>query len=186
MSSASSVPFGPFSIPSSHVFYTSPSASTHAFVNLKPIVPGHVLVSPARSVPRLQDLTDEEHADLFRTVRAVQSKIETRCSASASNVAIQDGLSAGQSVPHVHVHIVGAAPLPLLRLCAHPTPPQLPRSTGDLPEDAIYAEIESWHPWSGEKRGAVAGGKMEMPEVRVDRTTEMMAEEATSFRALFR
>ncbi|GMI52773.1 hypothetical protein TeGR_g10862 [Tetraparma gracilis] len=167
MSSASSVPFGPFSIPASHVFYTSPSASTHAFVNLKPIVPGHVLVSPARSVPRLQDLTDEEHADLFRTVRAVQSKIETRCSASASNVAIQDGLSAGQSVPHVHVHI-------------------LPRSTGDLPEDAIYAEIESWHPWSGEKRGAVAGGKMEMPEVRVDRTTEMMAEEATSFRALFR
>jgi diadenosine tetraphosphate (Ap4A) HIT family hydrolase len=45
------------------VFATSPLS--FAFVNLKPVVPGHVLVSPKRVVPRFADLSEEEVADLW-------------------------------------------------------------------------------------------------------------------------
>lgn len=77
-----------------------------ALVNIKPILPGHVLVSPLRRIPRFHDLTPHEVADLFATVQRVSHTIERVYKASALNIAIQDGEDAGQSVPHVHVHII--------------------------------------------------------------------------------
>ncbi len=97
--------FGPFAV-NSQVFHISPSQSTFALVNLKPLLPGHVLVSPARVTPRLSQLNQQETTDLFLTVQRVSRMIERVYNASALNVAIQDGVDAGQSVPHVHVHII--------------------------------------------------------------------------------
>ena len=48
----------------------------------------------------------EEHVDLFQSVRVVSNALEKHYSADALNIAIQDGKDAGQSVPHVHVHIL--------------------------------------------------------------------------------
>lgn len=94
-------------------------------MNLKPLLPGHVLVSPRRIVPRFNDLSPAEVQDLFLTVQRVSRTIERVFDASALNIAIQDGQDAGQSVPHVHAHII-------------------PRKKHDLPEpDAIYAMMES-------------------------------------------
>jgi bis(5'-adenosyl)-triphosphatase len=75
-------------------------------VNLKPILPGHVLVSPRRVVPRVTDLTPAETSDLFLTVRRVGRMVERVYGASSLNIAVQDGVHAGQSVPHVHAHII--------------------------------------------------------------------------------
>ncbi|KUL85377.1 hypothetical protein ZTR_06998 [Talaromyces verruculosus] len=86
------------------VFYQTPL--TFALVNLKPIIPGHVLVSPRRIVPRVSDLTADETTDLFLTVRKVGRMIERVYGATSLNIAIQDGVDAGQSVPHVHTHII--------------------------------------------------------------------------------
>ncbi|KAL1969814.1 hypothetical protein VTN77DRAFT_7323 [Rasamsonia byssochlamydoides] len=97
------ITFGPFVV-TSQVFYLTPF--TFAFVNLKPILPGHVLVSPRRCVPRVADLTPDETADLFLTVRKVGRMVERVYNASSLNIAIQDGVDAGQSVPHVHTHII--------------------------------------------------------------------------------
>jgi bis(5'-adenosyl)-triphosphatase len=77
-----------------------------ALVNLKPILPGHVLVSPRRCVPRVADLTPAEAVDLFLTVRRIGRMVERVFEASSLNIAIQDGLNAGQSVPHVHAHLI--------------------------------------------------------------------------------
>lgn len=98
--------FGKFGIPAATVFYHSPSGLTVAFVNLKPLVPGHVLVTPRRLVPYLADLTEEEMTDLFRSVREVQAIVCEEYGADAANIGIQDGKESGQSVPHVHVHIL--------------------------------------------------------------------------------
>ncbi|EPE28213.1 HIT-like protein [Glarea lozoyensis ATCC 20868] len=107
------------------VFYET--ALSFAFVNIKPLLPGHVLVSPHRVVPRLSDLTPTETADLFITVQRVGRLLERVYSASALNIPLQDGFDAGQSVPHVHVHI-------------------LPRKPSDLDHeggpDAIYDRLE--------------------------------------------
>jgi bis(5'-adenosyl)-triphosphatase len=99
-----------------------------AIVNLKPLLPGHVLVSPCRVVPRFNDLSAAEVNDLFLTVQRVSRMVERVFSASSLNIAIQDGPDAGQSVPHVHVHII-------------------PRKKADLDHqggtDAIYAMMDS-------------------------------------------
>ncbi|KAH9869063.1 hypothetical protein J1614_008140 [Plenodomus biglobosus] len=99
-----------------------------AIVNLKPLLPGHVLVSPRRVVPRFNDLSATEVQDLFATVQRVSRMVERVFGASALNIAIQDGVDAGQSVPHVHAHII-------------------PRKKNDLEAqggtDAIYGMMES-------------------------------------------
>jgi bis(5'-adenosyl)-triphosphatase len=57
-------------------------------------------------VPRLSQLSASETADLFNTVRIVSRTLERVYHASSLNVAVQDGIDAGQSVPHVHVHVI--------------------------------------------------------------------------------
>lgn len=57
-------------------------------------------------VPRVADLSPPETADLFLTVRRVGRMIERVYGATSLNIAIQDGVDAGQSVPHVHAHII--------------------------------------------------------------------------------
>ena len=103
------------------------TAHSFAFVNLKPILPGHVLVSPIRVVPRLRDLSPNEILDLFLTVQKVGNMVERVFKGSALNIATQDGEAAGQSVKHVHVHLI-------------------PRSYGDMDKrgggDALYEMLE--------------------------------------------
>ncbi|KAF7176851.1 hypothetical protein CNMCM7691_004135 [Aspergillus felis] len=86
------------------VFHLTPLS--FALVNLKPILPGHVLVSPRRRVPRVADLTAAETTDLFLTVQRVGKMVERVYGASSLNIAVQDGPDAGQSVAHVHAHII--------------------------------------------------------------------------------
>ncbi|CAG9854386.1 unnamed protein product [Phyllotreta striolata] len=108
-------------IPSSTVFYRS--KHSFAFTNIRCVVPGHVLVAPLRLAPRLQDLTKEEVADLFQTAVRAQKAVEQEYGADSSNLCVQDGESAGRTVPHVHVHI-------------------LPRKAGDFQNnDDVYMEL---------------------------------------------
>lgn len=88
----------------SQVFHIS--KHSYALVNLKPIVSGHVLVVPLRRVPRLSDLPESESIDFFQTVQRVQKFISHIYCSDSINLGIQDGLAAGQSVPHVHCHII--------------------------------------------------------------------------------
>eukprot|EP00428_Durinskia_dybowskii_P070848 CAMPEP_0170412214 /NCGR_PEP_ID=MMETSP0117_2-20130122/30850_1 /TAXON_ID=400756 /ORGANISM="Durinskia baltica, Strain CSIRO CS-38" /LENGTH=148 /DNA_ID=CAMNT_0010669891 /DNA_START=197 /DNA_END=640 /DNA_ORIENTATION=+ len=114
--------FGPHLLHNSQIFFESQLSI--GIVNLKPIVPGHVLVIPKRVEPRLMSLTSEEYLDLFSTARIIAPRIEEHYQAEAMNVAIQDGVAAGQSVPHVHIHI-------------------LPRKRGDFQRnDDVYEELE--------------------------------------------
>ncbi|GAA6030059.1 hypothetical protein JCM8097_009235 [Rhodosporidiobolus ruineniae] len=103
--SLSTLRFASFRIPN-QVFYVSASRRTIGIVNLKPLVPGHVLVIPTRVTPRFRDLTPEEVSDLFASVHQISKVIEEEYKAQALNIALQDGPLAGQSVPHVHVHII--------------------------------------------------------------------------------
>ena len=100
------VHFGKFKLDPRQVFYTSPSGLSLAIVNLKPLVPGHVLVVSKQRVAALADLDDAAYADLWRTTREVHALILKHYNATGANVAVQDGRHAGQSVPHVHVHLL--------------------------------------------------------------------------------
>lgn len=88
----------------SQVFYVTPLS--YALVNLKPLIPGHVLVCPQRIVPRLSELSAAEVQDLFSTVQHVGRMIERVFKGTSLNIAIQDGPAAGQTVPHLHAHVI--------------------------------------------------------------------------------
>uniref|UniRef100_A0A7S3RNF9 HIT domain-containing protein n=1 Tax=Strombidinopsis acuminata TaxID=141414 RepID=A0A7S3RNF9_9SPIT len=98
--------FGKFDLDPSQVFFASDAGLSLAIVNLKPLVPGHVMVIPRRVAPRMGELTAEELEDLWRTVRHVQGVVQEFHGASCATLGVQDGKDAGQSVPHVHVHIL--------------------------------------------------------------------------------
>ena len=155
--------FGKFVIPSSHIFYRSTMSAS--FVNLRPIVPGHVLVIPERIVAKMEDLTEDEYIDLWKAVRITQWAVQRYFpDTTAFNVAVQDGRAAGQSVPHVHVHV-------------------LPRKDGDFDRnDQVYDELEAWAPRDGMKTVQ----KLNVPDDqdRVDRTPQIMAEEAMFYRTI--
>mmetsp|Transcript_17496 Transcript_17496/g.37954 ORF Transcript_17496/g.37954 Transcript_17496/m.37954 type:complete len:265 (+) Transcript_17496:71-865(+) len=165
--------FGRYVIDSSQIFYRSPSNLSTAIVNLRPIVPGHVLILSTRVAPLLKDLTDDEYCDLWQTVRKVQDMLDKKYGSSNSpcsfNVAVQDGRSAGQSVPHVHVHI-------------------LPRHDGDFERnDEVYDELEAWAPRAEDGAAKKEMGRgldvLDDPD-RMDRTMEQMKAEADAYREL--
>ncbi|KAM9444190.1 bis(5'-adenosyl)-triphosphatase isoform 1-T1 [Clarias gariepinus] len=114
--------FGQHIIKASAVFLQTDLS--FALVNRKPVVPGHVLVCPIRPVERFRDLRPDELADLFSTTQKVANAVENYFSASSLTIAIQDGPEAGQTVKHVHVHV-------------------LPRKPGDFDRnDSIYDELQ--------------------------------------------
>lgn len=73
-------------------------------VNLKPLAPGHVLVCSRRKAKRIKDLNEIETLDLWVTAQEVQKVIEDIYKTTCS-VVIQDGVEAGQTVEHAHIHI---------------------------------------------------------------------------------
>lgn len=161
--------FGKFKIDKSQIFYESPLKLTNGIVNLRPIVPGHVLVIPKRITPKLADLADEEYDDLWRSARIIQKALESHYKATGFNVAVQDGRSAGQSVPHVHIHI-------------------LPRKEGDFERnDDVYDELEAWAPtevMAEEKMKNKVGLEVPDDADRRDRTMKMMEDECMIYRKL--
>lgn len=143
------------------VFYLT--NHSFALVNIKPILPGHVLVSPIRRVARFHELTADEVSDLFLTVQKVGRMVERAFKASALNIAIQDGSDAGQSVPHVHAHII-------------------PRRAADLPNvDDIYKEMDGAAGNVGQHQSAARDGSfpaVDPDREREPRSKEVMNEEA--------
>jgi bis(5'-adenosyl)-triphosphatase len=159
------------------VFYQTPLC--FALVNIKPVVPGHVLVIPFRKVDRLTDLHQDEVSDLFSTVQKVQKMlainyfkngdIAGKIEDGSFNVTVQDGKWAGQTVPHVHCHVI-------------------PRTKDSDEGDGIYDRLES-------EEGNVGGGLWDQsrpiqhgkfPKIedanRKPRSAEVMNAEAAFFR----
>ncbi|XP_069163018.1 nitrilase and fragile histidine triad fusion protein NitFhit isoform X2 [Procambarus clarkii] len=96
--------FGKVSVPGSCVFLKS--QLSQAFVNKKPVVPGHILLTPERPASRLHNLQVSEISDLAQLAQKAVEIIMCHYQVKACNIAIQDGPAAGQTIDHVHIHIV--------------------------------------------------------------------------------
>jgi bis(5'-adenosyl)-triphosphatase len=92
-----------------------------AIYNRAPILPGHSLIIPYWHVPSLLDLADDEIAEMVRFSRLVVRNLVRIFKGNGFNWTIQEGASAGQTVPHLHLHLI-------------------PRSDGDLPSPG------DWYP----------------------------------------
>ncbi|KAF8032127.1 hypothetical protein BT93_D1140 [Corymbia citriodora subsp. variegata] len=138
--------FGPHKIDPADVFYTT--SMSFAMVNLRPVLP----------VKRFVDLSADETIDLWLTAKKVAGQLEHYHKASSLTFTIQDGPEAGQTVPHVHIHI-------------------LPRKAGDFKEnDEIYDAID--------KKEKELKEKLDLDKERKDRSSEERAQEAGEYRQL--
>ena len=80
-----------------------------------PVTPGHALLMPIRHVPSWFEASNEERMALMRGIDAARLAIESGFGADGYNIGINNGEAAGQTVPHLHVHVI-------------------PRRRGDMPD----------------------------------------------------
>lgn len=71
-----------------------------------PVSPGHALVIPRRHVQSFFELQDDERADLLDLLGRARAAIEAERHPDGFNIGINDGAAAGQTVMHVHVHLI--------------------------------------------------------------------------------
>jgi diadenosine tetraphosphate (Ap4A) HIT family hydrolase len=80
-----------------------------------PVSPGHALLLPRRHVATWWDATPEEQRELVAALTVARDEIRRRHRPDGFNVGINAGAAAGQTVFHLHVHVI-------------------PRYAGDVPD----------------------------------------------------
>lgn len=72
-----------------------------AFLDIRPVVPGHTLVIPKREVSYIFDLGAEEHAALWTAAHRVAGLLKRKLACKRVCVAVL-----GYEVPHAHIHLL--------------------------------------------------------------------------------
>jgi len=82
------------------------SSLSLAFFDAFPVNPGHALIIPKRHVGSFFDLSEDEREDIGRTLAKVREIVDERFHPDGYNIGVNVGEAAGQSVLHVHVHLI--------------------------------------------------------------------------------
>ena len=96
-----------------------------------PVSPGHTLLIPKRHTGSFFDLSTLERDDLLALLDRAKQALDAELQPQGYNIGINDGAAAGQTVPHLHVHLI-------------------PRFEGDLPDPrggvrwVILAKSKYW------------------------------------------
>jgi len=77
-----------------------------AFLDVQPLADGHVLVVPGAHVGCVEDLGPAEADALFRAVVRLAGPVREALGAAGTTIGVNNGEATGQTIPHVHVHIV--------------------------------------------------------------------------------
>jgi len=71
-----------------------------------PISPGHTLIIPKRHVGSFFELSADERSDLLALLDSAKADLDKEFKPQAYNIGINDGAAAGQTVPHLHIHLI--------------------------------------------------------------------------------
>jgi len=71
-----------------------------------PVSPGHTLLMPKRHVGSFFELDDDEVIALMALLKRAQANLDKELNPDDYNIGINDGPQAGQTVPHVHIHLI--------------------------------------------------------------------------------
>jgi diadenosine tetraphosphate (Ap4A) HIT family hydrolase len=80
-----------------------------------PVSPGHSLIVPKRHIVSFFEASKEEQAALFDLLAEMRQLLQKELKPDGFNIGINDGAAAGQTVMHLHIHLI-------------------PRYTGDMPD----------------------------------------------------
>ncbi|MGV3774524.1 MAG: histidine triad nucleotide-binding protein [Verrucomicrobiales bacterium] len=86
--------------------------SVLAFKDIHPGAPAHILIVPRKPIPRIAEATEEDQKVLGHLLlKAAQVAKGLGLSQSGYRLVINNGPDAGESVPHLHLHILGGRSL---------------------------------------------------------------------------
>ena len=71
-----------------------------------PITKGHTLIIPKRHVGSFFDITQEERQGLFELIDLAKADLDKVFKPDSYNIGINDGEAAGQTIPHLHIHLI--------------------------------------------------------------------------------
>ena len=108
-------------------------AATLAFLDINPVSTGHALVIPRNHAPNLFDSIDVDLAAAIATARRVATAINEVLQPAGLNLLQSNGPGAGQSVFHLHLHVIPRAVGDGIKMTWEPKP-------GDKAELARLAE----------------------------------------------
>ena len=77
-----------------------------AFIDTYPASPGHTLVVPKRHIPTYFDASEDEILAIGKAVQICKEFLDNEFNPDAYNIGINNGEAAGQSIKHLHVHII--------------------------------------------------------------------------------
>jgi histidine triad (HIT) family protein len=78
-----------------------------AFKDINPAAPTHLLLVPRKPIPKLSDATVEDQMLLGHLMLVASKLAEKAGCGEAFRLAVNNGAAAGQSVFHLHLHVLG-------------------------------------------------------------------------------
>ncbi len=96
----------PFCRPIEQVAYRKSNETAVAFPDAYPVSPGHTLVVPRSHVASVYDLDAAEQVDVWQLVAEVRALLAKEHKVQAFTIGINDGVAAGQTIRHAHVHVI--------------------------------------------------------------------------------
>ncbi|WP_305804155.1 HIT family protein [Stenotrophomonas sp. YIM B06876] len=115
-------------------------AQAIAFMDLRQVVPGHVLVVPRRHVETLYELDEDSAAHTMRVAHRVALAVRQVYQPDGLNLWQSNGEAGGQEVPHFHLHVHPRQPGDgVLRFYRHGLP--VPAARADL--EALAATLRT-------------------------------------------
>jgi len=71
-----------------------------------PISPGHTLIIPKRHVSSFFDVACDEREAMLALLNSAKLGLDEKFHPDGYNIGINDGEAAGQTVPHLHLHLI--------------------------------------------------------------------------------
>ena len=71
-----------------------------------PVSPGHTLIIPRRHAASVFDLNIMEKAAILGAIEEAKKELDKEFSPAGYNIGVNDGPAAGQTIPHVHIHLI--------------------------------------------------------------------------------
>ena len=83
-----------------------------AFRDIHPQAPVHILIVPKKPIPRIQEAAIEDQGMLGHLLlKAAEVARRVGLEANGYRLVVNNGKDGGESVPHLHCHILGGRPL---------------------------------------------------------------------------
>lgn len=82
--------------------------NAHFFADFdsNPVTAGHMKVIPKKHIDSFFDLTHEEVISAYGLIKECKNLLDEKCDPDAYNVGLNDGKCAGQTIFHLHIHII--------------------------------------------------------------------------------